>query len=283
MSRSISARARARGSKPARDPDFPFAPGGRRRPGLDASRSAPALSESDASWLHAKMPRLDAFDLLPAHAQAALAAIGQVRRWREGEVVQLAGEVASATLLVRTGRLRLSTTSPDGAEILWPPIGPGKMVCLYSAVGALPFHYDVVAAVDCTLVHFEAGAMLALMANDGRVATEIAKLLAKRAWNLMDWRVEGHHTTVPYRVYATLQYLATQRGFPSPLGVDVRMSQQELANLIGCSRPHLSACLQQLQEAQLVRLGYRSITVLPRPSSDCTPAAQGGTPVCGAV
>ena len=199
------------------------------------------------------------------HAQAALAGIGRTRRWRGGEVVQRAGELAGAVLLVQRGRLHLSTTSASGAEILWPHIGPGKLACLYSAVGGLPFHYDATAAGDCTLVHFDAAALLALMARDGLVASEIARLLAQRSWNLMDWRIEGHQTSVAYRVYAALQYLAAQRGVPGPQGIEVRISQQELAGLVGSSRPHLSTCLQQLQKEQLVRLGYRSILVRELP------------------
>ncbi|WBY01043.1 Crp/Fnr family transcriptional regulator [Ramlibacter tataouinensis] len=232
----------------------------------DDDRSGQPLSFTDTRWLLTKLPRLDAFDLLSDHAQAALAGIGLRRHWHDGDVVQRAGEPTGAVLLVERGRLRLSATSASGAEILWPYIGPGKMACLYSAVGGLPFHYCATAAGDCTLIHFEAGALLALMEGDGIVATEIARLLAKRSWNLMDWRIEGHQTSVAYRVYAALQYLATQRGAPGPQGTEVRISQRELAALVGSSRPYLSTCLQQLQEERLIRLGYRSIVVCELPT-----------------
>ncbi|NYT23685.1 Crp/Fnr family transcriptional regulator [Alcaligenaceae bacterium] len=223
-------------------------------------------SGADTRWLLEKLPRLNSFDLLSDHSRKALAKIGLTRSWRDGEVIQRAGDPAAALLLVRQGRLRLNAMSIGGAEVHWPFVGPGKLVCLYSIIGELPFHYTVTACGDCMLDHFEAGRVLALMEQDGIMACDIAKLLARRFWGLMDSRVEGHQTSVAHRVYTALQILAAQRGVARPQGMEVRISQRELACQVGSSRPHLNACLQQLQDEKLILLGYRSILVRGLPA-----------------
>lgn len=224
------------------------------------------LSSIDVRWWLSKLTRMNTFDQLTGATRAALAEIGQVRSWHDGDVLQRAGEPAAALLLVRRGRLRLCATSASGAEMQWPVVGPGKLVCLYSAVGGLPFHFTTIACGDCTVVHFETGRLLALMERNAPVACDIAKLLARRFWGLMDERVEGHQASVAHRVYAVLRYMAAQRGVPRPHGNEVRISQQELATMVGSSRPHLNTCLRQLQQGNLIEIGYRSILVRELPA-----------------
>lgn len=226
--------------------------------------SEPPVAVVDTPWWQAKLPRLNTFDQLSDATRAALAGIGQVRSWRDGEVLQHAGVPAPALLLVQRGRLRLSAISASGAEVLWPVVGPGKLVCLYAAVSGLPFHYTTTACGDCGVVHFPCGPLLALMERDAPVACDIARLLAKRFWGLMDGRVEGQQSSVAYRVYTALQYMAAQRGVARPHGMEVRVSQQELAAMVGSSRPHLNTCLRQLQQDGRIEIGYRSILLCER-------------------
>lgn len=65
------------------------------------------------------------------------------------------------------------------------------------------------------------------------------------------------------RVQATLQRLhALGAGRPVVGGFALRVSQYDLACMVGSSRQYVNLQLRHLQEIGMVRLGYRSIVLL---------------------
>jgi len=210
-----------------------------------------------------ELPHFDPTDHLSAHCRAAMGAIGQLRTWPENRVLLRAGEIANSVLMLKKGVLRVTCHTLDGNEVLRPSPPVGKLIGLYSVLSGLPFHFTLIATTPCEVIHFQTGRLRALMREDGLVAMEFAELQARRTWSLMNQAVERQLTSTAHRLHETLLHLAKTSGAKFPDGTRVRISQSDLASLVGSSRPHVNTCLHELQDEGLVKLGYRSILVHP--------------------
>lgn len=211
--------------------------------------------------LASELPHFDSTDHLSPACRSALAEIGQLRSWNEGQTLLRAGEVAKSVLILKSGRLRVIGTSRSGAEILRPSPPVGKLIGLYSVLGKLPFHFSLLTATVCEVIHFDTVRLRKLLLDRGEIAVEFAELLARRTWSLMNQTVERESESTAFRLHETLQRLARTSGVRSPMGTKIVISQSDLAALVGSSRPHVNTCLRELQDEGLVKLGYRSIFV----------------------
>jgi CRP/FNR family transcriptional regulator len=62
----------------------------------------------------------------------------QVRRYPEGALLFEEGHVAEGALLVRSGRVKLSVSSPRGKTLLLEVAGPGEMLGLSAVLSGRP-------------------------------------------------------------------------------------------------------------------------------------------------
>ncbi len=189
-----------------------------------------------------------------------------------------AGDVPRWVIGLQEGRLRVSRIRPNGVEDLRKGTQPGGTLGLVSVVAQRPFPFSVTAAGPCSTRLYDAKKLLALMSSDGDVALDLARSLALRAAELEESTLDDRDETLVDRVHAALLRLhALGAGRPVVGGFALRVSQYDLACMVGSSRQYVNLQLRHLQEEGVVRLGYRSI-VLIRPSAEESPTSSGFPP-----
>jgi CRP-like cAMP-binding protein len=193
-----------------------------------------------------------------------LLARGGRRRYRRGATVFHEGGGSDEIVVVLSGRVKVSTVTADGKEVVLAFRGPGDLLGELSAidgdarsatVGALePVEAAVVAAND----------FRAFLSAHPRVAILLLEMLARRLRDADRKRVEfGAHDTLG-RVAARLVELAERYGQPVTEGVRITLplSQEELAGWTGSSREAVGKALHALRGLGWVRTERRRITVL---------------------
>jgi CRP/FNR family cyclic AMP-dependent transcriptional regulator len=202
-------------------------------------------------------------DVLSARTRACLERICHERKWRDGDVLLRAGDVPSWVIGLLEGRLRVSRIRPNGVEDLRKGTRPGGTLGLVSVVAQRPFPFSVTAAGPCTTRLYDAQQLLVLMHSDGEVALDLARALALRAAELEEATMDDRDESLLERVHAALLRLhALGAGRPVVGGFALRVSQYDLACMVGSSRQYVNLQLRHLQEVGMVRLGYRSIVLL---------------------
>jgi CRP-like cAMP-binding protein len=68
--------------------------------------------------------------------------------------------------------------------------------------------------------------------------------------------------TLEKRVWATLERIAKFNSVHVPGGVQLRVSQADLAQAVMASRQRVNQQLRRFQDKGLIRLGYRNIVLL---------------------
>ena len=188
--------------------------------------------------------------------------IGAVRAWQTGQVILSRGQSISTALLLVEGRLRVSVTTLEGEEQLLRWLLPGEISGLSSVFAQSTYPADLVAAVPSQVLHIERAKLLDLISQDASVAVDLLRVLGLRINQLFDTLADQGIPTLEKRVWAALERIAKFNSVKVPEGLQLNVSQGDLAQAAMASRQRVNQQLRRFQEKGLIRLGYRNIVLL---------------------
>ncbi|MEU7900565.1 Crp/Fnr family transcriptional regulator [Nonomuraea sp. NPDC049152] len=198
--------------------------------------------------------------LTPDETQA-LKAAGRPRRWERGEVVMTEGDTSDWVLLLLDGRVKVSSHTSGGTEVVLAVRGPGGLVGEMSAIDGSPRSATVTALepVGGVVVRDFAGFLQA----HGRVAVLLMRLVTERLRDSDRKRIEYGAFDTTGRVATRLLELAERYGEKTNSGLRVALplSQDELAGWTGASREAVSKALRTLRDRGLIETGRRRVVI----------------------
>jgi CRP/FNR family cyclic AMP-dependent transcriptional regulator len=205
----------------------------------------------------------DFWDLLTPAEATALGRLGRRRQWQRGGVVFREAEKSDSVVVLLSGRVKVSSHTAAGTEVVLAVRGPGALLGELSAVDRDPRSATVQALEPVTGLVVALADFEAYLQGHGRVAFLLMRMLVARLRDADRKRIEfGAHDTAG-RVAARLVELAERYGQPGPDGLRIALplSQDELAGWTGASREAVSKALGTLRAAGLVRTSRLSVVV----------------------
>lgn len=206
---------------------------------------------------------------LPDEARTALLRAARPRSFAKGEVVFHEGDPADALHLVTSGHLAVQVSTPDGERATLNVLGPGSHVGELALLPDRPDHGTqprsaTVLALDPARTHvLSAPAFHAVRADYPSVNEILVTLLAERVRELSGRLLETMYVGLDRRVYRCLLRLAEVYG-DGPGPALVPLTQDQLSDLVGGTRPSVNQVLQRLQEQGVIELGRGRVVVLDR-------------------
>ncbi|MBO3750475.1 Crp/Fnr family transcriptional regulator [Streptosporangiaceae bacterium NEAU-GS5] len=199
--------------------------------------------------------------LLNAEEVADLREAGRPRRWERGATVMGEGDTSDWVLVLTSGRVKVSSHTASGTEVVLAVRGPGALVGDMSALDGHPRSATVTALepIEGLVVHDFAG----YLRGHGRVAVLLMQLIVSRLRDADRKRVEYGAFDTTGRVATRLVELAERFGEPTNGGVRVMLplSQDELAGWTGASREAVSKALRSLRDRGLIETGRRRVII----------------------
>lgn len=204
------------------------------------------------------------FEAFPERFVDRMLALGTVRRLADEERVCRLDEMPHHVWVVLRGALYYSNVAPSGAEIMLGMIGPGSFVGLAVLADELGMHSDVRARGRTELLQVPRGKLLALLDEHPRLWKIVAAMSSKRLRLMVEkYRAllhSGAESRIAWHLLSHARHLAIGGGRAGTL--QLRISQADLAKIVGISRARLNGHLHDLEAIRLVEIGYRSITLL---------------------
>jgi CRP/FNR family cyclic AMP-dependent transcriptional regulator len=197
-------------------------------------------------------------------AREALHDKGTRRSFRRGTTLFHEGGGSDRVVVVLSGRVKVSTVTDDGKEIVLAFRGPGDLLGELSAIDGGPRSATVSALEPVDALVVAASDFRSFLAAHPPVALLLLEMLGRRLRDADRKRVEyGAYDTLG-RVAARLVELAERFGEPVARGLRITLplSQEELAGWTGASREAVSKALQALRGLGWVVTERRRITVL---------------------
>lgn len=163
------------------------------------------------------------------------------------------GAHCAAIWIVKQGYVKLHRVSVQGRQVTLSVLGQGAMFGTLegdlSTVAAIASAHGAVQAYRIELAKFDE-----LLANDTEFSRYVARALSRRNDALQRRLYYLMHRKVAPRLAAVLSDLVKCEGGPCVHGadVDVRLTQQDLADMVGAARQVVSSALNRLRERKVL-------------------------------
>jgi CRP-like cAMP-binding protein len=215
---------------------------------------------SERLWF---LKRCDLFQRLEQGQLAALEARCRMRTFPRTAPVYLPSDHADGVLLLAEGRVKIGSITEEGKQTILAFIEPGELFGELSLLGPQQREEYAEAMEKSTIVLIPGEMMQQLLAENSEVSLGVTKLFGMRRQ-----RIERRLKYLLFRsnrerlVHLLLE-LAEQYGQQVEGGVQLRikLSHQDLANIIGSTRETVTVVLGELQAEGRLQLGRRKIVL----------------------
>lgn len=210
------------------------------------------------------MPDWSLLRAVPAAERAELLALGRRRSFGRGDLVCREGDRADSLHLVADGRLAVTSALPTGATAMLRILGAGDYFGELALLRDSSRRTATVHALEpAATLALDGRAFRRLCERRPRVEHALAVLLADRVESLSRHLVEALYEGLDIRVHRRLGELCrTYRNGSGSGSVQLPLTQSQLAELVGGTRPSVNQVLQRLERQGVVTLGRGRVTVL---------------------
>lgn len=194
-----------------------------------------------------------------------LAAAAHVRRIKDNHLWVSRSEVAPGLAIILQGGLRMVVVAETGRAHTISILRKGAVWGAISVVDGKPNVHDVHAYGATRLLVIERKAMRRALSNSD-VALAIMQIFAYRlhkAYAMVDDHALRPLETRLARFLLTLKP-ADEEERPRRDPCFVRITQDEVANAIGCTRPTANQKLRRLEELAMIKRAYGGLNILNR-------------------
>ena len=197
-------------------------------------------------------------------ALAVLATRLRRRSFRRNEVIIHRGDPAGALHVIRSGRVKITLPSEEGDETVLALLGAGACFGEIAALDGGPRSATVTAVEPTETLALLREDMLSFARENPDFAQALIVTLAARLRRVDEWLEDTFFQDLDTRMARRLLELADEHGTPTAEGVEVqfRLTQSDLAGMLGATRVSVNRLLGVYQDERLLRLGKGSFTVL---------------------
>jgi CRP/FNR family transcriptional regulator, cyclic AMP receptor protein len=210
------------------------------------------------AWLGAGASFLDQLD---AADRSALMALGAPLRFRRGAFIFKSGREGDMVYVVESGRVKVAQHSVGGREmILWFCL-PGEVFGLAASPRVGPRLVDAQACTETTVRCIPSGKFHTFLRTHPRVSVELVNLLLCRLYVLCDGLLNLTSESAEGRLASLLIHLRYRYGRPvgDEVCIELALTQQEIADMIGASRQTVSGLLNQMKQKGEIRVAGRRL------------------------
>jgi CRP/FNR family transcriptional regulator/CRP/FNR family cyclic AMP-dependent transcriptional regulator len=192
-----------------------------------------------------------------------LMAVAKRRTFRAGEVIFHRDDPGQVLYLLKEGKVKICLISPDGQEISLAVFGAGEYFGEFALYDGLPRSADAIAIekVECYTLQ-RSDFQSAIMKNP-KIAIQVLEGLSKRLRSTDQMVEDLIFLDVYGRVAKKLLELAEGHGKQVDNGtrIDVRLTQQELASMVGASRESVNKVMGYFTDKGYISTDKHRITL----------------------
>ena len=178
-----------------------------------------------------------------------------------GDLLCRVGRSATFWFGVIEGLLKMSTDSASGRTITFTGVPPGGWFGEGTAIKREPYRYNIMALRRSVVAGLPIDTFHWLLDNSIGFNRFVMNQLNERLAQFIEAREIDRMNDPDVRVARNLAALFNRALYPG-VGEVLRITQQELAYLVGLSRQRVNVALSTLQSQSLIRIDYGGVRVL---------------------
>ena len=204
------------------------------------------------------------FDGISPSEMQEMEKITRMEEVKKRQPLYLPGDPSSSVYLLKRGRVKIANTAPNGKEVTFEILEAGDVFGELDVLQDAPRSTSAETLDDaliCVIPRKDFDQYLAMHPN---VTIKLTKLIGLRLKKIQSRVEDLVFREVPARLAHLLSDLGKTEGVADKQGIrlKVKLTHQEMANLIGCSRETVSTTMGQFRDDGLIQMDGRTITIL---------------------
>ena len=189
-------------------------------------------------------------------------AVAAEKSYPKNAVVLTEGEMGDSLYMIQSGKVKVFIGDEDGREIILKILGPGDFFGEMSMIDKQARSASVNTSEASTFLVLTHAAFEKCVEQSPRIANMVMRILAQRVREA-DRKIGTLALMDVYgRVASTLLELSVYTN--GKLMVAEKLSQQDLANMVGASREMVNRILKDLSDRGFISIESKTITIINR-------------------
>jgi CRP/FNR family cyclic AMP-dependent transcriptional regulator len=202
------------------------------------------------------------FGNLPPDDLDALLTRARVERYRAGQEVFAKGTPGRSMMAILNGNVRISSPSSAGREFVLTILSPGEVFGEIALLDGRDRTADATAITECELLVLDHRDFIPFLERRGDLCILLLKVLCQRLRQTDEYVEDAVFERLDNRMAKALVRLAKTAGAKDGGSVvSLRVSQRDLAGMVGATRESVNKQLHVWQRAGLLKLGKRLIQI----------------------
>ena len=188
------------------------------------------------------------------------------RRYPGGQALFHMGDESGSLYIIERGRVKITIPSSSGEELILAILGAGDFLGDLSLFDGKPRSATVQALEETDTLCLHREDLLALMRNRFDVVEKILEVLARRIRDTDVLLAEAHFLDITSRLAKKILELGDTFGIREggQVRIGMKITQKDLASMIGATRESINKQLKALRDQGLVRVDGGTIEILDR-------------------
>jgi CRP-like cAMP-binding protein len=193
-----------------------------------------------------------------------LAGVVREQHYRKHVTLFRLEDPGNAFFILKSGLMKVTIEDQNGREIILRMVYPTDFFGEMALLDGMPRSATVTTQEPCEALIIYRPAFLALIEKSPKILLNMTAVLSRRLRKMNELIRSLVFFDVYGKVARVLLTLATEKGRATEEGtvIDLRLTQQELAELAGMSRETMTRTLRDFQQAGVVRIESGIITIL---------------------
>ena len=219
-------------------------------------QTAPEPSDSGKRTKVAYLSETDLFQDMDARDLEQLERGTAMTTCQRGTVFYTPGETGEVLFILKKGRVNLYRMTAEGKKLVTATVEPGTVFGEMSMIGQGMVDSFAEASEDCTLCVMSRTDVERLIREQPSVSLRLLQLLATRLDAAEERLADVAYKSVPARIATTLLRLSGDAGNA------VKLSHQDIADMVGTYRETATRILNELRAEGLIELKRMHIDIV---------------------
>ena len=180
---------------------------------------------------------------------------------KRGATIFSRGDPGTNLIVVVSGTVKISISSPDGRNAILNLIGAGEIFGEIALLDGQPRTADATANSNCEIFTIDRREFIPFVRSQPTVAMKLIELLCGRLRWTSDQVEQVILQNLPGRLASALLRL-TDKSKPAPEARIIAITQQEISEMVGMTRESINKQLRAWAARGWVRLEHGAIVVL---------------------
>ncbi len=208
--------------------------------------------------------RVPLFSTLSEQEFRSLEQVFQVKSYRKNQIIFLEEETGNYMYVVLAGKVKVTKSTPGGKECILAIHQPGDFFGEMALLDGKTSPATVSAMEDCRVATILSADFHRLLMRNEKAVRQIIQVLCGRLRHVWGQIQDLSYSTAEARIRAGILQLSRKHGITDSRGIiiDLKITHQELAELVGTSRETVTRTLARLQKEGVLLLDNRRMVLL---------------------